>query len=149
MIEAVSNMLEAFLQVTASKEESAATYFHTSRPPNISIKNYIKRLNEYMKCSEESFILALIYLERITLREINIVINIKCIHRLFLSSLVVAAKFFDDKFYKNSYYSKVGGISNSEMNTLEIQFLLFIDFELFVSPEEFNKYKENLSLFSG
>jgi hypothetical protein len=147
MIEAVTRMIETFMQVTADLEDSPATYFHTNKPPNISIRNYLKRLHEYMKCSEESFIMAVIYMDRLVCRESNIVINEKCIHRLFLSSLVVAAKFFDDKFYKNLHYSKVGGISNNEMNVLEIQFLLLIDFELFVSTEEFERFRETLREF--
>ena len=147
MIEAVTRMLETFIQVTADDKGSTATYFHTNKPQNISIRNYLKRLHEYMKCSEECFILAVIYMDRLACREASIVINEKCIHRLFLSSLVVAAKFFDDKFYKNLYYSKVGGISNDEMNVLEIQFLLLIDFGLFVSSEEFERYRETLNQF--
>jgi hypothetical protein len=33
---------------------------------------------------------------------------------------MVAAKFADDFFYKNEYYAKIGGISRTEMNVLEI-----------------------------
>jgi hypothetical protein len=31
---------------------------------------------------------------------------------------MLAAKFFDDFYYKNEYYGKVGGITTVEMNTL-------------------------------
>jgi hypothetical protein len=33
---------------------------------------------------------------------------------------MVAAKYVDDFFYKNEYYAKVGGISKSEINVLEV-----------------------------
>lgn len=33
---------------------------------------------------------------------------------------MVAAKYADDFFYKNEYYAKVGGISKSEINALEV-----------------------------
>ena len=144
VISAVTSMLETFLEHTANDRDSTATYFHTSRPPNISIRLYLKRLEDYMKCSEETYILALIYLDRITARENNFIINSYCIHRLFLSGLVVAAKFFEDKYYKNSYYSRVGGITNSELNMLELQFLQLIDFKLFVSTDEFENYRNTL-----
>jgi Cyclin len=150
VIEAVTSMLETYLYHTESTGNTCtATYFHTNRPPKISIKLYLKRLEEYMKCSEETFILALIYLDRITSKEKQLEINSYCIHRLFLSGLVVAAKFFEDKYYKNSYYSKVGGISNIELNTLELQFLLLIDFQLYVSDEEYEKYQHTLMQFFG
>ena len=149
IIEAVTLMLEAYLEHTNSASNVIATYFHTSKPPNISIRLYLKRLEEYMKCSNETFILALIYLDRITAKEQKFIINSSCIHRLFLSSLVVAAKFFEDKYYKNSYYAKVGGIATTELNILELQFLTFIDFQLFVSEEEFENYQHTLLNFFG
>ncbi len=38
--------------------------------------------------------------------------NIFILCRLLITSIMTAAKFFDDKYYKNEYYAKVGGISN-------------------------------------
>ncbi len=54
---------------------------------------------------------------------------------------MLAAKFFDDRYYNNEYYSKVGGISNSEMNLLEREFLHYISFRLYISPVLFFKYR--------
>ena len=90
-----------------------------------------------MKCTPETFVLAFIYLERVISIKKEIILSCYCIHRLFLSAVVVAAKFFEDRYYKNSYYCKVGGISNKELNALELEFLLYIDFKLFVSTEEY------------
>ena len=149
VIEAVTSMLETYLQNTKDTGNSSSTFFHTNRPPNIPIRLYLKRLEEYMKCSEETYILALIYLDRITTRERSFIINSYCIHRVFFSGLVIAAKFFEDKFYKNSYYSRVGGISNSELNVLELQFLKMIDFKLFVEVEEYENYRHTLMQYFG
>ena len=57
---------------------------------------------------------------------------------------MLAAKFFDDRYYNNEYYSKVGGISKAEMNKLEAEFLKFINFKLYVPPMIFFKYRERL-----
>jgi len=55
-------MLETYLEHTKGTPNNSASYFHTSRPPNISIKLYLLRLEEYMKSSQEAYVLALIYL---------------------------------------------------------------------------------------
>jgi hypothetical protein len=141
----ITMTLESYLDDVKS-DNSPATYFHASKPPSMPIYEYLKRLEEFMKCSDESFILALIYLDRITERESDFVINHFCIHRLFLAALVVAAKFIDDKFYKNDYYARVGGVANWEMNILEHQFLGLIDFNLYVHEDEFSKYQSALFL---
>jgi len=35
-------------------------------------------------------------------------------------SVMLAAKFFDDQYFNNAYYAKVGGVPANEMNTLEV-----------------------------
>lgn len=145
VVQAVTCMLETYLEQTDSDQNlNLTTYFHSKKTPNIAIKNYLRRLEEYMKCSEECYVLALIYIDRITSNEKYFVINSLCIHRLILTGVMVAAKFSEDTYYKNSYYAKVGGISNSELNTLELQFLILIDFNLFVSDVEFQRYQNTL-----
>jgi len=42
--------------------------------------------------------------------------------------MVLAIKYNDDKFYKNTFYAKVGGISNEELGILEKNFLEMIDY---------------------
>lgn len=65
-------------------------------------------------------------------------------HRVVITAILLAAKFFDDAYYNNAYYSKVGGVLVSEMNGLEVDFLFRINFSLHVTPEVFEKYKAEL-----
>jgi Cyclin len=57
-----------------------------------------------------------------------------------ITSVLVASKFFDDYHFRNSHYAKVGGISTPEMNLLEVEFLLMVRFNLFVSIETYQQY---------
>lgn len=148
VVNAVANVLETYLGENSSGKYDS-TYFHAEKPPSISIRQYLQRMAQYMKCSEEIYVLALIYLDRLTSKKKDFVINNHCIHRVFLTSLVVAVKYFEDKYYKNSYYSKVGGISNVELNTLELEFLICIDFMLYVSTDEYENYFHTLIDYFG
>lgn len=60
--------------------------------------------------------------------------------RIILACLVVAIK-YNEESYANHYYAKVGGISLEEMNTLEKELLQLLDYNLFVSQEEFYRFK--------
>jgi hypothetical protein len=142
-IEAVTNVLETYVAIK-NEQQSITTFFHTNKPPSIPIRQYLKRLEQYMKCSGPAYVMALIYLDRVTNKKEGLVLSNYCIHRLFLTSLVVAVKFYEDKYYKNSFYSKVGGISSTELNTLELEFLDFIDYTLYVSEEEYQTYSSTL-----
>jgi hypothetical protein len=71
------------------------------------------------------------------------------VHRVVITSVLLAAKFFDDAYYNNAYYAKVGGVMVSEMNGLEVDFLFRINFSLHVTPEVFGKYRAELVVHSG
>ena len=63
---------------------------------------------------------------------------------MVITAILLAAKFFDDAYYNNAYYAKVGGVLVSELNGLEVDFLFRINFSLHVQPEVFEKYKAEL-----
>jgi hypothetical protein len=122
------------------------TVFHALKPPTISIKYYLDRIVKYAYCSPECFVLALVYLDRIIQRNENFFITSLNVHRLLVTSVMVGAKFFDDAYYNNAYYARVGGISCSEINTLELEFLYLINFSLHVTPDVFERYRVELCL---
>ena len=62
---------------------------------------------------------------------------------------MLAAKFFDDYFYNNAFYAKLGGVASAEMNSLELEFLQLLNFSLFVSPEVYVKYHSELRNYVG
>jgi hypothetical protein len=85
----------------------------------------------------------LIYIDRLIQRN-NFLLTELNVHRVIISAILLAAKFFDDAYYNNAYYSKVGGVLVSEMNGLEVDFLFRINFSLHVTPELFEQYKAEL-----
>jgi hypothetical protein len=101
------------------------------------------RIHKYASCSNECFILALIYIDRLIQRN-NFLLTELNVHRVVITAVLLAAKFFDDAYYNNAYYAKVGGVLVSEMNGLEVDFLFRINFSLHVTPDLFQKYREEL-----
>ncbi|KAG9120209.1 hypothetical protein FRC07_004385 [Ceratobasidium sp. 392] len=71
------------------------------------------------------------------------------IHRLLIAGVTVASKFFSDVFYTNSRYAKVGGLPQSELNQLELQFLLLNNFRLNIPTDEMQRYAEQLLRYSA
>lgn len=68
--------------------------------------------------------------DRLYLSELNL-------HRLFLSCIVVAIKFWSDNFYDNAVYGRVGGVTADEMLSLELSTLLWLDFRLLIDDNDF------------
>ncbi|CAM8923908.1 hypothetical protein QQ045_022364 [Rhodiola kirilowii] len=114
--------------------------FHGLTRPTISIHSYLERIFKYANCSPSCFVVAYVYLDRFAQRQPSLPINTYNVHRLLITSVMVAAKFMDDLYYNNAYYAKVGGISTSEMNFLEVDFLFGLSFHLNVTPNTFHTY---------
>lgn len=113
------------------------TLFHAVNEPNISIGEYITRIARYAGCSTECFVLCLVYIDRVLRQHKNFVISVLNIHRLVITSVMIAAKFYDDLYYSNSFYAKIGGVKTTEINLLEAHFLSLIDFDLYVSGVDY------------
>ncbi|KAG0037148.1 hypothetical protein BGZ82_003062 [Podila clonocystis] len=74
-------------------------------------------------------------------------INSFNIHRLLITTVMVAAKFTSDLFYSNARYAKVGGLNLPELNQLELEFLFTSRFELNVKVDEIQRVGDSLLQF--
>jgi len=143
---AVGRVLEQLAQ--PGKPDEQLTFFHGVAPPKISIQDYVRRIVEHYQCSEACLVLALVFIDRIAKRHSDFVVSLLSIHRLFAVSVMVAAKFHSDLFYSNARYAKVAGLKVREMNNLEKKFLHLIEWQLRVTPREYDEYLTRV-LFPG
>jgi hypothetical protein len=150
----------------AAADPGQVTKFHALKAPGIGVHQYLERyvshlkhlsydtanrispsclyrIHKYASCSNECFVLALVYIDRLIQRN-NFLLTELNVHRVVITAVLLAAKFFDDAYYNNAYYAKVGGVLVSEMNGLEVDFLFRINFSLHVTPELFHKYRAEL-----
>ena len=73
----------------------------------------------------------------------KIKLTFSIIHKLLLSSLIVAIKYNEDEHNSLKFYAQCGGVSKTELSILEFSFITSINFNLFVSEDLFNKYYDN------
>ena len=92
------------------------------------------------RCSNSSIVIALIYINRVLGKWPGTVLHKLNIHRLIISSLLVAIKVNEDQYYKTKFYSEIGGISSEELIKLEINLLKLLEFDVAVSLETFEDY---------
>jgi|Transcript_67931 hypothetical protein len=141
-VPALANVLSHMASLSGRPQR--ATRFHAIRPPQLSICDYLSRISTYFQCSHECFVLGLVYIDRIVKLHPEFTICHLNIHRLLVTSIMLSAKFFDDVYYSNSYYAKVGGVRTQELNALEAQFLVLIQWKLHVLPQEYDQYRNHV-----
>ncbi|ODQ44142.1 hypothetical protein PICMEDRAFT_56587 [Pichia membranifaciens NRRL Y-2026] len=135
-----------------SKYGANVLAFHGRNIPAISLHAYLTRILKYCPVTNDVFLSLLVYFDRIAKQNNDegpqvFVMDSYNIHRLIISGITVASKFFSDVFYKNSRYAKVGGLPLDELNHLELQFLLLLDFQLMIQKEELERYGDLLLRF--
>ena len=121
-------------------DQNSFTKFHALRPPSINLCEYLERVAKYAACSGECFVLSLVYIDNIIHNNSTFIVNSLNVHRLLITSIMLAAKHFDDHYYNNEYYAKIGGVSTNELNILEVELLFMLNFNLFVTPDQFSQY---------
>jgi hypothetical protein len=114
------------------------TIFQSKTQPEITIAEYVIHLQKYGKLGSPEFVVALIYVKRISLAHSNFHFTSLNLHRILIAVLLVATKMLRDIHFSNRYYAKVGGVATSELCRLERCVLELIDFRLYVSTAEYN-----------
>ncbi len=112
--------------------------------PEIEIDDYLSRIAFYSKAEDSTFIIALIYIDRICSSG-SIMITEYNVHRLLFSSILIGIKYNEDQYYDNTYYSQIAGVTTKELGILEAELLEIIDYNLYVKDEEYKKYFEYLT----
>ncbi|GFE54583.1 cyclin2 related [Babesia ovis] len=142
----VNSLSNVLLHIVKSNEtkKGVVTRFHSMNAPPISIPDYVNRIARHVRCSNECFVLALVYIERITKMHKNFVVSILNVHRLIITAVMLAAKFSDDVYFSNKFYAQVGGVNVAEINMLESQFLTMLNFQLYVNTLEYESCRMNV-----
>lgn len=110
----------------------------------IIFEDYMHRYIKYVDISICELIVAIVLLDRFikeyyekTQKNCNIKIMI---HKLFAISLILSQKLCSDKFDSLKYLSLVVGMPITECVKCEIEFLSFINNDLYVSPDTYKIY---------
>lgn len=153
---------------TLPSDPSQISMFHTERIPSISIGHYLDRIAYYSECSEEALVMAFIHISRIYHSNTGMSsgsntggngngasssssstkgfqLNTLSIHRLLLVAIMSSAKFYDDSYFNNAFYGKIGGVAIREINALEVEFLALIAFELYIPSKIYKRFYTELT----
>lgn len=118
--------------------------FVSKNIPTISIKDYLERLSKYSKINSSTILLILIYIDRLC-NIYKFKLSYFNIHKLILASMLIAVKYNEDDRYSIKFYAKLGGITKTELCSLEYNFISLLNFNLFVSEELYKKYNDYIS----
>lgn len=148
LIVLVSSMLEELVAVNDALpfDPQQLTRFHSRSPPGISVKDYLVRIVRFCSLEKSILLTVIYYIDFLCRTFATFNINSLTVHRFLITTCMVGSKGLCDSFRTNGHYARVGGISKAELNLLEVEFLVRVDYRIVPKVEVLSRYYERMVL---
>lgn len=135
--------LDNYKEIIKAQSKSV---FSSDKIPNISIEDYLIRIQTYSCIEKSTLILSLILIDHIC-KKSDLILTYYNIHRILFGSVLISIKYNEDFYYDNKFYSEIAGVKLKELKSIEYTFLQLSDFNVFVNEIEYEKYRQYLEDF--
>ena len=116
--------------------------FQHEKHSRMPLRKFIQETLKRSRTSYSTFQVSLYYL--ILVKQHDNQSNLKCGRRTFLSSLILAGKYIQDRNYNMTAWSKITGLSVTELKHNEIEFLKCVDWKLYIPHDVYTKWSDIL-----
>jgi hypothetical protein len=127
--------LEAFIRETLRRSKTSFSTLQVALYYLILLRSRVPEGKFGMKCGNESP-------ERAQCRAMQ------CGRRMFLSALMLASKYLQDRNYSARAWSKISGLRSNEINENEREYLAQINYDLHLSKETFENWSKIVLVLS-
>ena len=154
LIKSISQTLVTILEDNKKKpnykeivRKQSKMAFSANLIPNISIEDYLIRIQTYSNMEKSTLIISLIFIDKLC-HTADVTLTHYNIHRILFTAVLISIKYNEDSFYDNQYYSEIAGVKLKELKFLEYTFISMVNFRFYVNTEIYEKYRNYLENFA-
>ena len=154
LIKSISNALTTILEENKKLDnykeivkKQSKMAFSANSIPNISINDYLTRIQVYSGIEKSTLILSLIQIDHLC-KKAELILTYYNIHRILFGAVLISIKYNEDTYYDNKFYSEIAGVKLKELKLIEYSFLEFSNFNVFINDQEYEQYRKYLEEFN-
>jgi hypothetical protein len=142
ILDAVDSIDKQVKSARHDHDANSLTPFDSQTDPQIPMLTYVRRFVHYHAHFEWPVIpVVLIYISRIQTQSRSHALTRYNVHRIVCTAFVIAYKYTSDFVHSNATMAKVAGLNSvRELNALENYFVKSVDWNLHVTPVEFDEF---------
>lgn len=141
LIERVAGFIQNKIDSTCNNTEYVGSYLDSEQFEGIDVISFVTTSVQVLEIEESTLILAVIYLDRLSY---SVNLNYTNVFFAFLLAILLAFCYWNDgAIYFNSL-SQIMGIQLNELRSLQLRFLESIDWRLYISSEDFEKFRTQI-----
>ena len=128
----------AKLSTGSSSNEDNITSKISQKDEGFTLNDYFYFWIKKLDFNENLLFLTMMNIDKLLEKEFILTdVNVKNV--LFIC-MIITQKNYEDENFNDKDYAKILDVSTEKLLNMELNFLEFIDFSLYISQEEFNKY---------
>jgi len=138
--------LDRICNTNRELRDDCPTPFDAVAIPAMPLVAYVARLRRYTKLDFVCFLVALTYMDQLCQQDGAFCPTLHNIHRLLVTSLLVASKAAGERRHDNKFMSMCGGITAGELSKLEVELCCRLGWALLPSMTQLHKLRDALEM---
>ena len=126
-----------------SNEENDTKTEEPAKEKKYTLEEYICYWSEKMNFGENMLFLMMMNLDKI-LNSKKVILNDKNIENILFTCMVLTQKFYEDEIFSDKDYSSLKKIECEELALMQVTFLDYINYSLYIKDEELDGYKTRM-----
>ena len=145
---------ESNISTSQSSNDESGYDSNIEKDDQFTLTDYLYLWVEKLEINSNLLILTLMNIDKLLSKEF--ILTSDNVKNVLFTCMIITQKYYEDENFTDKDYSKIVRLNPKELIKMEIAFLSMIDFSLYISDDDFLKYKgkiediwrSTLSLFS-
>ena len=130
------------LSTSSSSIDENLNFQTNSKEENYTLHDYFYYWIKKLDFNENLLLLTMKNLDKLLAKDF--ILTDDNVKNILFTCMIITQKNFEDENFNDKDYAKILEVSTKDIINMQVVFLDYIDFSLYISDEEFNKYKRKM-----